>query len=77
MIIFNGCAKPVAKIVKFEDFCEGRYESLWLEKKDFDNIDAIRLNEAHRITIDKYINYHAINEKEYQLCLDSKDASVQ
>lgn len=72
-IILSGCAKPAAKIVLSDTFCEGKYESLWLERQDFSNIDEIRKNEKHRITIDKYINNQAINEKEYEQCPKAKN----
>ena len=60
MIILNGCTKTVVKTVKINDFCS-RYNSLWLEKIDFKNIN-------NTTTMIKYIKYHANNEKEFELC---------
>lgn len=70
-LTLSGCAKPAVKIVQVDSFCEGKYESLWLEKQDFANIDEIRKSEKHRTTMDKYINNHAINEREFELCKKS------
>lgn len=69
MTILSGCKTIDAPIVKVSDYCD-RQESLWLVKQDFDNIAEIRTNEKHRKTIDKYIDYHARNEKEYGLCAE-------
>lgn len=71
MTILTGCAKPAVKIVQVSDFCTGRYESLWLNKIDFSNIDEMRKNPAHRVTLDKYLDYQTINEKEFDQCQSS------
>lgn len=76
-LILTGCGHTAVKTVPVSDFCEGRYESLWLTKKDFSNVDAIRANPVYRETMDKYTDYHAINEKEYQLCSENKNAKIQ
>ncbi len=68
MLILSGCAKTVVKTVKLENFCD-KYETHWLNKSDFETIDNIRQNATYRVTLDKYIDNHAINEKEYQSCL--------
>ena len=67
-----GCTKTVVKTVKIDSFCEGRYESLWLENKDFNVLGELFLKKEYSPTISKYIDYHALNEKEYQLCLKEK-----
>lgn len=72
-IILSGCAKPAAKIVLSDTFCEGKYESLWLERQDFFNIDEIRKSDKFRTTVDKYINNHAMNEREYEQCSKNKN----
>lgn len=69
MLILNGCSRTVVKTVKVDSFCEGRYESLWLVYEDIDNLIEIRSSEKYKVTMDKYIDYHVLNEKEYQLCL--------
>ena len=72
LIILTGCSKTVVQTVKIDSFCDGKYESIYtqrLDKKDFDNIAKIRQTENHRITIDKFIDYTTINEKEYDLCV--------
>lgn len=67
-IILAGCSQTVVKTVKINDFCD-RYEPLWLVKSDFETINNIRKNPIYRLTMDKYIDFHAINEKESQSCL--------
>ena len=69
MMILSGCASTAAKIVKVEDFCNGRYEpSGKFTKKDFQNLDEIRKNTDYQVTIDKFIKPVTINEKEYEHC---------
>jgi Zn-finger nucleic acid-binding protein len=46
------------------DFCS-RYEPLWLDKEDFNNIIEIR--KKYNV-MNKYIDYHTINAKEFDLC---------
>jgi hypothetical protein len=70
IITLSGCAPTVVETVKLDNFCL-RYESLWLEELDFKNIDEIRINDKHRITFDKFIDYATINEKEYELCKET------
>lgn len=69
-IILNGCAPTAAKIkiASVDSFCEGKFESQWLERKDYDNIDEMRKNEIWRATIDKIIDNKTLNEKEYEYC---------
>jgi hypothetical protein len=66
--ILTGCSQIAVKTVKVNDFCD-RYEPLWLVKSDFEAINNIRKYPTYRLTIDKYIDFHAINEKEHQSCL--------
>lgn len=72
MLTLNGCAKPDVKIVIHDSFCEGKYNTLWLEKKDFKNIDQIRQSPKWAETINKYIDYQALNEKEFDQCPKEK-----
>lgn len=72
----TGCVKTVVETVRVDNFCEGRYESLWLEDKDFTNLGAMRSNENHKVTIDKFIDNTTVNEKEYQLCLEKENAEI-
>jgi len=61
--------------VVISDFCSGRYYSITekgLKKADFDNIDKIRANNKFQKTMDKFIDYTTINEKEYKYCLENK-----
>ena len=67
----SGCAPTSAKIVLISDFCTGRYYSVTekgLKKADFDNIDKIRADKKLRETMDKFIDYATINEKEFKIC---------
>lgn len=64
MIILTGCSKTVVKTVPMSDFCS-RYEPLWLDKEDFNNIIEIR--KKYNV-MNKYIDYHTINAKEFDLC---------
>lgn len=77
MIILNGCTKTVVKTVKVNDFCQGRYESCWLEKKDFENIREMKKNPNFLVTINKLIDNIAVNEKEFEICIvnDNKGKS--
>lgn len=68
-----GCTKTAVKTVKVDSFCEGKYEALWLENEDFDILGELYLNNKYSPTIKKYIDYHTINGKEYQLCIDKND----
>ena len=68
-----GCTKTAVKTVKVDSFCEGKYEALWLDNKDFDALGELYLNAKYSLTIKKYIDYHTINEKEYQFCIDKND----
>lgn len=69
--ILSGCAKTAAKIVvKVDSFCEGRFTSQSLSKKDYDNIDQIRQNKEWKETIDLIIDNKTYNEKEYEVCLN-------
>jgi hypothetical protein len=66
----NGCAKtPAPTVIKINDFCEGRYESLTLEARDLKVIEKIRESEYFVPTIDKLLNNHVINEREFKECL--------
>jgi len=67
-----GCTKTVVKTVKVDSFCQGKYEPLWLNNGDFDIIGELFLNKKYSPVISKYIDYHALNGKEYQICLDKK-----
>jgi hypothetical protein len=51
------------------DFCQ-RYNSLWLDPVDLRNLSTIRKNfkTKYKVTIDKYIDYHTNNAKEFDLC---------
>jgi hypothetical protein len=69
MLISTGCARTVVKTVKVDSFCEGKFESLWLLEKDIYNLEEMRMNDKHKVTIDKYIDNHTINEKEFEFCL--------
>ena len=71
----TGCVKTVVKTVKVDSFCEDKFESLWLENQDFDNIGQIRANKSYKITLDKFVDNATINEKEYQLCLEKENAN--
>ena len=66
--ILSGCASTAAKIVKVDNFCEGRYTSQSLSKKDYDNIDQIRQNKEWKETIDLILDNKTLNEKEYEYC---------
>lgn len=68
MTILSGCANTAAKIVKVDNFCEGRYTSQSLSKKDYDNIDQIRQNKDWKETIDLILDNKTLNEKEYEYC---------
>ncbi len=68
MLILSGCTKTVVKTVKVDYFCEGKYRPLILIKKDFNNINEIRKNLTYKETMDKYIKYHAINQREFKVC---------
>lgn len=63
-----GCTKTVTKIVKVDSFCTGKYETLWLEDKDFVVLGELYLNESYSPTISKYANYHTLNAKEFNRC---------
>jgi hypothetical protein len=54
--------------VKVDNFCEGRFISQSLLKKDYDNIDQIRQNKDWRQTIDLMLDNKTLNEKEYEYC---------
>ncbi len=69
MTILIGCSRVVVKTVKVDSFCEGKYKSLWLVEKDFDKLSVVFLSKDYGDTISKYIDYHAINEREFDLCL--------
>lgn len=67
MTILSGCAPTVVRIVKVDSFCEGKFLPLFLAKKDYVAIDKERQTK-NRNMVDKYIKYHAVNEKEYDKC---------
>ena len=66
--ILCGCANTAAKIVKVDNFCEGRFITQSLSKKDYDNIDQIRQNKDWKETIDLILDNKTLNEKEYEHC---------
>lgn len=68
MIILCGCANTAVKIVKVDNFCEGRFTTQSLSKKDYDNIDQIRQNKDWKETIDLILDNKTLNEKEYDYC---------
>jgi hypothetical protein len=68
MVILSGCAKTDAKIVPVNDFCEGRFTTQYLTKKDYDNLDEIRKNKDWKITVDLLTDNKTENEKEYEHC---------
>lgn len=68
MITSCGSKKTSVKIV--DSFCEGKYyPQSQLNKFDFDNLNEIRANTKHKVTIDKLTQHLTINEKEYKQCL--------
>lgn len=67
-----GCAKKDAVIAIHDSFCEEKFESQILSKKDYDNLDLIRTaNPDWKITLDKIIDNKTINEKEFEACQNS------
>ena len=72
LIMLSGCSTTSAPIVINNDsFCDSKYQSIAtrrLNKKDLDNINAIRKDENHRTTIDKFIDNITVNEKEFKAC---------
>jgi len=54
--------------VKVDNFCEGRFTTQSLSKKDYDNIDQIRQNKDWKETIDLILDNKTLNEKEYEHC---------
>lgn len=68
MITLSGCASTGVKIVQADSFCEGKFISQFLEKKDYDNLDAIRQNTDWKNTIDKILDNKTYHEKEYDVC---------
>ncbi len=66
-MLLIGCAPTGARIVKIDSFCEDKYESLWLTDLDYKNILELS-SSKYKGTIEKYLNYHFINEREYDQC---------
>lgn len=54
--------------MKVDNFCEGRFTTQSLSKKDYDNIDQIRQNKDWKETIDLILDNKTLNEKEYEYC---------
>ena len=63
--------KTPVKIVKVDSFCNGKYEILVIDNNDYINLKSIRerFKVKYKVTIDKYIDYHTINQKEFKRCL--------
>lgn len=40
--MLSGCATTSVKTVTIDSFCEGKFKVLWLEKRDYNNIDFLR-----------------------------------
>ena len=68
MITLSGCASTGVRIVQVDSFCEGKFISQFLEKQDYDNIEAIRVNTEWKVTIDKILDNKTYNEKEFEQC---------
>lgn len=66
MTILSSCSKT-APIVRYDSFCEGKYTPSRLTKDDMKNISEIRKTKF-KPTIDKFIDYTALNEKEFKQC---------
>lgn len=68
-LTLSGCVKKDAVIAIHDSFCEGRFETQILSKRDYDNLDSIRTaNPDWKITLDKIIDNKTINEKEFEAC---------
>lgn len=72
-LILNGCSQTVVKTVQVDSFCEGKFKSQWLLKKDRDNLIEIKRNLVWKETIDKLIDNKTLNEKEYDFCPKEKN----
>lgn len=69
MITLASCSKtaPIVNTVKYDSFCDGKYTPSRLTKDDIKNISEMRKT-RFKPTIDKFIDYTALNEKEFKLC---------
>lgn len=69
MMTCFGCKSTPAPIATqpIDTFCELKYNRLVLTKEDYNLIIELRTTKYLR-TIDKYIKYQALNEKEYYQC---------
>ena len=56
--------------MKVDSFCNSKYERLVINYNDYVNLNTLRnkFKDTYKVTIDKYIDYHAINEKEFKRC---------
>ncbi len=63
IILLSGCASTVVKPVS--DYVV-RHDKIELVPKDFDNINEMRTNAAHNITISKILRNVYVNELEYE-----------
>jgi hypothetical protein len=66
-LTLSGCLKTVVKTVKIDSFCEGKYKSLWITKKDKFNLLKL-MKTSYWVTVSKYTTNTTINEKEFEFC---------
>jgi hypothetical protein len=70
-MILTSCVKIPAKTVNVDYSCD-RYYSLQdagVSKSDYKNIDIIRTSPNLKVTMDKFLGYAAVNEKQFAECL--------
>lgn len=68
MLTLSGCASAGVKIVQVDSFCEGKFISQFLTKRDYDNLTAMRANAEWKVTLDLILDNKTHNEKEFEAC---------